>query len=111
MRTKFTLRVGLVLLWAFCALACRDTETEPLSIVPSHTSADAVMLPTSDIKPDGGLAMAGQSVYVCKSAGAKKYHFNRNCGGLKRCSHEIKTSSVKEAEAIGLTQCAYKKCR
>jgi hypothetical protein len=50
---------------------------------------------------------ATTTVYVCKSTGAKKYHFKENCGGLKRCTHTIVTMTVKEAEGMGLGLCGY----
>ena len=48
-------------------------------------------------------------VFVCKSAGAKKYHSDGNCHGLKRCKHEIVEMSVKDAENRGLALCGYEK--
>lgn len=50
---------------------------------------------------------ASAKVYVCQSAGAKKYHLKENCGGLKRCTHTIVTMTVKEAEGMGLGLCGY----
>ncbi|RZJ68338.1 MAG: hypothetical protein EOO50_02650 [Flavobacterium sp.] len=49
-------------------------------------------------------------VWVCKSDGATKYHRNRECGGLGRCTHKIEKQSKKDAEAVGLTSCSLKKC-
>lgn len=109
MRTKFTLRVGLVLLWAVCALACRNHESEmPLSVA-SPFSEEAGFLPATDSTKTND-TIDNASVWVCQSASAKKYHFNRGCGGLKNCKHTIEKSSVKEAEAIGLTRCVKNKC-
>jgi len=50
-------------------------------------------------------------VWICKSSGAKKYHFSRDCGGLNRCTHTIVETTVRDAEAVGLTPCALKRCQ
>lgn len=50
---------------------------------------------------------ATAKVYVCKSTGAKKYHFNESCRGLKQCTHEVVTMTVKEAEGKGLGLCGW----
>ncbi len=37
------------------------------------------------------------NVYICLSVNAEVYHYNRNCQGLKRCTHEVKTVTKTEA--------------
>jgi hypothetical protein len=44
-------------------------------------------------------------VYICKSAGARRYHLNESCRGLRQCQHKIEKMTIKKAEAIGLTLC------
>lgn len=45
------------------------------------------------------------TVYVCISPTAKKYHFKKSCPGLQRCSHEIKPMTKAEATKSGYTVC------
>jgi hypothetical protein len=49
------------------------------------------------------------SVYYCDSPTGKKYHQSKQCRGLKKCTHTVKTISLKEAEKMGLTQCQIEK--
>ncbi|MBB5635291.1 hypothetical protein HDE68_001176 [Pedobacter cryoconitis] len=49
----------------------------------------------------------GESVYICISRGAKKYHSHK-CHGLLRCTHEIK--AVTRAEALKRKYTACKIC-
>jgi hypothetical protein len=45
------------------------------------------------------------SVYICASPKAKKYHFSKNCSGLQRCTHTIKSVTKNEAVKLGYTAC------
>ncbi|MCB0479271.1 MAG: hypothetical protein KDC84_13975 [Crocinitomicaceae bacterium] len=48
------------------------------------------------------------AVYICVSSGATKYHYNRNCHGLNRCTHEIRKVSLTEARSkYKRTLCGY----
>ncbi len=47
------------------------------------------------------------SVFICGSTGAKKYHYNENCRGLRSCSHEVTKTSLKQAQGLGLTLCGW----
>ena len=40
---------------------------------------------------------ANKEVYVCISGTAYAYHKNRNCRGLRSCTHRIETMTEKEA--------------
>ncbi|MBD3581737.1 hypothetical protein [Flavobacterium selenitireducens] len=114
MKTTILPRAGLLIFWLFIALACKQTGPEtPAGIDATDRS---LILPFAETdtpsEPEKSEAStATGKVWVCKSSGAKKYHFNRDCGGLKRCTHTIEESTVKQAEAVGLGQCSYKKCR
>jgi hypothetical protein len=87
--------------------ACKNIEsaspanTQKLTSIPSATVQDTVNENPVD---------TAANVWICKSAGAKRYHLNRNCGGLGRCKHTVEEMSVTDAEAVGLTKCSYKKC-
>lgn len=48
-----------------------------------------------------------KKVFVCGATGAKKYHYNENCRGLKSCSHEIVKMPVSKAQNYGLTLCGW----
>lgn len=47
------------------------------------------------------------SVFICGSEGAKKYHFNKNCRGLKSCEHTIYEVSLNKAQQLGLSLCGW----
>lgn len=49
-----------------------------------------------------------ESVYICLSEGAYAYHHDSSCLGLKRCSHEVRAVSLKEAqEEYGRQLCGF----
>ncbi|MDB3906100.1 hypothetical protein N9355_01360 [Crocinitomicaceae bacterium] len=37
-------------------------------------------------------------VYICVSEGAYAYHHNADCGGLNRCTHQVRKVSLEEAQ-------------
>lgn len=39
-----------------------------------------------------------KSVYICKSSSAKKYHYTKNCRGLKKCKHETSKVTLTDAK-------------
>ena len=47
---------------------------------------------------------SADTVLICDSSNAKSYH-KEECRGLKKCTHEIKTVTKKEAEELGLNPC------
>lgn len=106
MKTKCLLRLGLLLLWLVAACSCRQIES-PAAARPDM-AGDGIANSRPDFKYDeGDTAVAANTVWICKSAGAKRYHLNKGCGGLKKCRHTIKKKTRKEAEAIGLTLCKH----
>lgn len=44
-------------------------------------------------------------VFICTGEKAKRYHLDRNCSGLSRCSKEIIEVTIEEAESKGRTPC------
>nr|WP_298994850.1 hypothetical protein [uncultured Allomuricauda sp.] len=46
-------------------------------------------------------------VYVCKGKGSKRYHYNKHCRGLSRCSTKIYEVTLKEAKNMGRTLCGW----
>lgn len=47
------------------------------------------------------------NVYICKSKGAKKYHYSETCRGLNNCKHEVVKVKLKEAQDLGLGLCGW----
>lgn len=39
----------------------------------------------------------GKKVYICDSAGSKKYHLKSNCKGLEKCESEVVKITKEEA--------------
>lgn len=57
-----------------------------------------------------GCGSGDNSVYVCVSSSAYAYHYDPDCYGLNRCSHEIRKMSEKDAENYyGRSLCGYEK--
>ena len=115
MKIKLLLKTFLPFLFICMVFACQHTSLEP-SAEPALTESSSIMpfAETEEIAEpvnEGDDSEAASKVWVCNSSGAKKYHYNRDCAGLKRCTHTIEESTVKQAEAVGLGQCGYKKCR
>ena len=46
-------------------------------------------------------------VYICKGPSSKRYHYKKTCRGLKPCSTEIFTVTLKEAKQLGRTLCGW----
>ncbi|WP_300665152.1 hypothetical protein [Fluviicola sp.] len=50
---------------------------------------------------------ADGNVFICDSPNATAYHYKRDCRGLNNCKHEVKKTTVAEAEKIGLKLCGW----
>ncbi len=48
---------------------------------------------------------AKEYVYVCVSPTAYAYHSDKDCGGLNRCTHEVRKETVSEAKQDGRRAC------
>jgi hypothetical protein len=50
-----------------------------------------------------------KAAYICLNKTSEVYHFNKECRGLKRCTHEVLTTNEKDAkEKYGkLRLCGY----
>lgn len=111
-------KIILLISLAVIALAsCRNPENAVApgnaqdEDMPSATEPQLMYRTDSTTEDVNGKTEDGSSeVWVCKSAGSRKYHANRNCGGLGRCKHKIEVMTLADAEAVGLTRCSYKKC-
>jgi hypothetical protein len=49
--------------------------------------------------------LAVDSVYICVSKTGHKYHSDRDCRGLARCTHEVRKVSKEEAIKMGYSAC------
>lgn len=47
------------------------------------------------------------NVFICDSPNSIAYHYKRDCRGLNNCKHEVKKTTVAEAEKIGLKLCGW----
>ncbi len=47
------------------------------------------------------------NVYICKGKGSKKYHYNKYCRGLSRCSTKIYQVTLPKAKEMGRTLCGW----
>lgn len=50
-------------------------------------------------------AYSGGNVFICTGESSERYHCDRDCRGLSRCSGEIEEISEEEAEDMGRTPC------
>jgi hypothetical protein len=105
------LSTGILLLCLVILQGCRQADAQPTSpaypTIPDSATAINSSHKQDDANSQQPLPSGSEMVWICKSGGAKRYHINRNCPGLKRCSHTIEKMTVKEAEAVGLTLCKY----
>ena len=58
-------------------------------------------------KKESSVRSAGSSdnVFICTGESSERYHCDRDCRGLSRCSGEIEEVSEEEAEDMGRTPC------
>lgn len=57
----------------------------------------------------GIICKAPDTVYLCNSGNAKKYHLNAKCRGLSNCQYKIIQSSLEKAKKDGKTLCGWEK--
>ena len=50
-------------------------------------------------------ADSSDNVFICTGESSERYHCDRDCRGLSRCSGEIEEVSEEEAEDMGRTPC------
>ncbi|WP_346882859.1 hypothetical protein [uncultured Algibacter sp.] len=51
--------------------------------------------------------ISGTNVYICKGPGSKRYHYKKNCRGLKSCSTKIHEVSLSKAKELKRTLCGW----
>lgn len=84
----------LVLLFAIILMASCSSSSKKSAGVDSE-------------KKESAVKSAGSSghVFICTGSSSKRYHSDRDCKGLSRCSGEIEEVSEEEAEDMGRTPC------
>ena len=65
---------------------------------------------SADVEPEkkeSSVRFTGSSdnVFICTGESSERYHCDRDCRGLSRCSGEIEEVSEEEAEDMGRTPC------
>jgi len=106
MKKTIWCRQALILLW-LCGMAGCQEKTENLPVVTPVLSTSNMLMPVRNSNATENTVADDAVVYVCKSSGAKRYHFNSNCRGLKRCKHAVEEMQKQVAENVGLTICGY----
>jgi hypothetical protein len=46
-----------------------------------------------------------RTVRICISTDAERYHYDKNCEGFNRCTHERREVPLSEAKSMGYTRC------
>ncbi|WP_300603888.1 hypothetical protein [Niabella sp.] len=47
------------------------------------------------------------TVYICDSKTASRYHYNKDCRGLKNCNYRIIKTTIDSAEKRNRTLCRW----
>src|SRR5690349_51292 len=95
---------GILPLLLIAVISCSQKEVNNPSLQQQAAFADiskdeAETLPTKSIDDE--------KVFICKSRGAKKYHYDQNCRGLKQCTHTIEKVDRSKAQELGLGLCGW----
>lgn len=98
-------RLFLLSLLVLTAVSCRYDAPPASEPVPATHYVRAKENVAAE--PETPVGDADGQVWICQSAGAKRYHYDANCRGLKRCTHSISRTTVDYAERVGLTLCKY----
>ncbi len=57
--------------------------------------------------PSSVLLKLDKKVYICNGPKSKRYHYDEDCRGLKKCSTKTYPISLEEAKEEGRTLCGY----
>lgn len=94
----FTRLVSFVILTSYlCCVSCthHKREHEPTKHELSEKARDEEL----------SVACKYETVYVCVSPTARRYHSDPDCSGLSNCTHHVEEMTVAEAEEMGKTPC------
>ena len=83
----------LVLLFAIILMASCSSSSKKSAIEPEKKEYSVRSADSSD------------NVFICTGESSERYHCDRDCRGLSRCSGEIEEVSEEEAENMGRTPC------
>lgn len=95
---KAILKYGFLILtsWSCCVSCSRHKrEHEPTKHELSEKARDEEL----------SVACKYETVYVCVSPTARRYHSDPDCSGLSNCTHHVEEMTVAEAEEMGKTPC------
>lgn len=53
------------------------------------------------------LPMNEKTVYVCQNGVTEVYHVDKECKGLMKCTHEVKTIILEKAKEYKLRLCGW----
>lgn len=105
MKVKAMLRLGFLCGIVLLALGGKQYTAIPKATSKTELSGIAPLPFMAESQKEATVPAA--SVYVCKSAGAKKYHYKNTCRGLSNCKHEIVKMEKGAAENRGLGLCGW----
>lgn len=55
----------------------------------------------------GAATNRAETIYICDSPNAEKFHLVKDCRGLNNCKHQIISSTREAARQRGLTLCGW----
>lgn len=53
------------------------------------------------------MAPPEKQVYICKGKGSKRYHFKKDCRGLKNCSTPVQKVTLTKAKQLKRSLCGW----
>jgi hypothetical protein len=75
-------------------------------VSPSSTNENPYSNSETKVRTDDSIGNLNEQVYICMSSTAYAYHKNRNCRGLRSCTHQVEPMTEKEA----ISQYRRKRC-
>ena len=83
--------------------------TLSIALLLSFTEAKNTRFETKEDKMvdliSSGESRDDSCVWICTGPRSRKYHNSKYCKGLRKCSGELKSISISEAESIGRKPC------
>jgi hypothetical protein len=89
-------------------LGCFYLLQKPIaSEVTQESNASNNVLQNSTYSSFVTSSISDTDVYICKGPSSKRYHYKKNCRGLKSCSTKIYEVSLSEAKELKRTLCGW----
>jgi hypothetical protein len=107
--------LGPILGWIASEYKSRDSTTQnAIPNASSQTEVRRVVTPSVDLKPvEQPITIAKKietetpMVYVCLGRYSKKFHWRRDCHGLRGCKGGVKRVTLARAKYIGRRLCGF----